>query len=231
VIVFAVAALLADPVTPPPVAPPAAAAQAPALLGRWVTSEDYPAAALRAGEQGRVGFRVTVGPDGRPADCAITQSSRSAILDSTTCRLIVRRGRFSPARDSAGRPAAGTWEGSYRWEILPPAPSPALAAIAARPNDPGSWVANADYPVAALRNHEQGVTGFTLTVGADGLPTACAVTMSSGSASLDEATCKLMMERSRFTPAKDEAGESVVGTWASRFRWELPAPPPPSQSK
>jgi protein TonB len=79
--------------------------------------EDYPAAAMRAGEQGKVGFHLTVGADGRPTACSVTASSGSAILDSTTCGLLMRRARFSPARDETGRPTIGTFDSSFTWSL------------------------------------------------------------------------------------------------------------------
>jgi protein TonB len=85
---------------------------------------DYPAAALRAGEQGIVRFRLVIGQDGRVTGCAITESSGSAILDSSTCRLMVRRARFTPARDAEGRPVEGEIESGIAWKLSDPAPEP-----------------------------------------------------------------------------------------------------------
>lgn len=117
IVVLAWALLLADPLTPP--TSPAPAVTAPAPRGRVLSSEDYPAAALRAGEEGRVGYRLVVSPDGRPTECAITSSSHSASLDAETCRILLRRARFSPARDGEGRPTTGIWEGAFTWKLSP----------------------------------------------------------------------------------------------------------------
>jgi protein TonB len=85
-----------------------------------------------------------------------------------------------------------------------------------------SYVSDEDYPGTAVRNEEQGTTRFRLTVGADGKVKECSVTASSGSSSLDATTCKLMKQRAKFTPAKNNRGEPTGDTVASAIRWVLP---------
>lgn len=122
-------ALLAATPAPALAAPaPAAVPPAPQAAPRpsswpWglVSSDDYPAAALRSEEQGRVSYRLTIGPDGRVSDCAIRGSSGSATLDAATCRIMTRRARFAPARDPAGLPIPDTRDGEIDW-VLPDQP-------------------------------------------------------------------------------------------------------------
>jgi TonB family protein len=52
--------------------------------------------------------------------------------------------------------------------------------------------------------------------------TSCTVTSSSGSASLDAATCRIMTERARFIPARDRRGRAVADSLSARVRWVLP---------
>lgn len=105
----------------------------------------------------------------------------------------------------------------------PPPPTPAGKARPARPaGNPGTWVTSNDYPTDAMRSETQGTTGFRLTIDPTGAVTACDVTLSSGSESLDSTACRLMRERGRFVPALDAKGKPTVGTWSSRFRWALP---------
>jgi len=94
-----------------------------------LTDDDYPAAALRAEEQGRTSVRLTVSAHGLVSDCTVTASSGSAILDSTTCSILPRRLRLSPALDEAGQPTQGTLVTSITWRIpgsAPPAPAAPL---------------------------------------------------------------------------------------------------------
>jgi protein TonB len=86
-----------------------------------------------------------------------------------------------------------------------------------------SYVSDADYPASAIRAEQQGTTGFRLTVGTDGRVTGCDVTSSSGSPALDQATCRIMRSRARFTPARDDHGNPTTDSVSSRIRWVLPA--------
>lgn len=84
--------------TPPPPAPPSGVAATPARqVSGQITSDDYPAAAIRAEQQGSVRIRFVVGADGRASACEVAESSGSAALDSASCQLTIRRFRFRPA--------------------------------------------------------------------------------------------------------------------------------------
>jgi protein TonB len=85
--------------------------------GRWATSDDYPARALREERQGTTRFRVTVGAAGRVRNCEIVASSGSPDLDAATCANVARRARFSPATDASGARVGGTWSSAVRWVI------------------------------------------------------------------------------------------------------------------
>ena len=83
----------------------------------WVMSDDYPAASMRADEQGTVHFKLTVGPNGRPSNCTVTRSSGYALLDQATCTVMMRRGRFHPATNDKGVPVSGTWSDELNWRM------------------------------------------------------------------------------------------------------------------
>jgi protein TonB len=105
----------------------------------------------------------------------------------------------------------------------PPAPpAPKIEPARAKANL-ASYVSDADYPDSALRNEESGTTGFRLDVGPNGRVTNCTVTASSGSASLDSATCRIMRARARFTPAHDSSGAPVSDAVSARIKWVLPS--------
>ncbi|WP_295636016.1 energy transducer TonB [Novosphingobium sp.] len=104
-----------------------------------------------------------------------------------------------------------------------PSPSASFAPTGARPLGwPGLWVTDNDYPTGALRRGEQGVTGFSVTVGPDGRVRDCVVTQSSGSQELDRATCAKVSARARFAPAKDASGSAVTSAYANTIRWDIP---------
>ena len=114
--------------------------------------------------------------------------------------------------------------------VLPPAPPPAdPPKVEVKKVEPArakanlaSYVSDADYPASALRSEEQGATRFRLSVGPDGKVKECTVTGSSGSSSLDAATCRIMKSRARFTPARDSTGNTTGDTVNSTIRWVLP---------
>jgi len=101
-------------------------------------------------------------------------------------------------------------------------PEPAKVEPARARANLASYVSDADYPSAAIRNEEQGTTRFRLTVGADGRVTDCAVTGSSGSSALDQTTCKLMRARAKFTPARGSDGKPTTDIVSNAIRWVLP---------
>ena len=68
-----------------------------------------------------------------------------------------------------------------------------------------------DYPLDALRKSEAGTVAVALKIGADGRVTDCVVTGSSGSASLDAQTCRILYSGSAldsFPPKTLVAGRS-----------------------
>jgi TonB family protein len=85
-----------------------------------------------------------------------------------------------------------------------------------------SLISEADYPPDARRARAMGTTGAVVLVGADGRLAKCLVTSSSGNASLDAQTCRLLTERARFTPALDRSGRKVVAPFAVSVGWALP---------
>ena len=135
------APVLRPPVVAPP--PPLAPYERPApmrAVGRawpavlrnsqygWITSDDYPARALRGEEAGTVAFRLDIGLDGVPTACHLVRSSGFADLDEATCPPVMRRARFWPALDKDGSAVAGTYEHRVRWALagVRDLPRPAL---------------------------------------------------------------------------------------------------------
>lgn len=125
----AVAANFPPVAAPPPPPPPSRRgkvrpARQQTSLHLLFSSDDYPASAARAGEEGAVGFRLDIGKEGRVAACTVTRSSGSSALDATTCRLLTSRARFSPALDRKGRPTADSFDGRIVWRLPQPEPEP-----------------------------------------------------------------------------------------------------------
>ena len=189
-------------------------------LAVFFGDEDYPADAIRRGEQGTVGFTVDIDPTGRVSACQVTATSGSAALDDATCRVARERVQFTPARDRRGQPAPDQTSSRVHW-VLPDRAS----STSARANL-ASYISDSDYPAEAIRAGEQGTVGFRLDVGPEGLVTGCTILLSSNSASLDGATCRILQARARFTPARDSHGRAVADSVKGRIRWVLPPDEP-----
>jgi TonB family protein len=191
-----------------------------ANLASYISDDDYPAEAIRAEEQGVVGFRLAIGPDGLVSDCSIELSSNSVSLDAATCRILQARARFRPARDSAGHATADSVKGRIRWVL--PAEEP--DSVEPTEVDLDSYISSADYPAEALRQRIEGNVGVELSVSPAGSVSQCRVTRPSGSALLNARTCEIVRARARFVPARDTAGQAVTDVVEGVVHWALPAP-------
>ena len=103
----------------------------------------------------------------------------------------------------------------------PPAP-PKISQKAGAKGDPAQWVTSDDYPPAALREEREGVVRITWQINEQGRVENCSVVNSSGSPDLDDAACRLITRRGRYTPAKDESGNPMRSTDARTIRWQIP---------
>jgi protein TonB len=102
----------------------------------------------------------------------------------------------------------------------PPPPAPAPPRVAERAVQRGGSISDEDYPSSSIRNEEQGTSIATFTIGTDGRVVAC--NASGASPTLDAETCKLIMRRFRFKPAKDGSGQPIEETKSQRVTWRLP---------
>lgn len=108
----------APPAPPPPPAPvQSKAAGAKGDPAQWVTSDDYPPGALREEREGVTKVSWQINETGRIENCQVVSSSGSPDLDETACRVLTRRGRYSPALDQSGKPMRTTQSRSIRWQI------------------------------------------------------------------------------------------------------------------
>ncbi|HVQ09952.1 MAG TPA: energy transducer TonB [Allosphingosinicella sp.] len=121
---------------------------------------------------------------------------------------------------------------SARPPAPPPAPAPALppapAGARAAPSGPPrqtDWPFRAftpdDYPAAADRAEAQGFVAYRLEIGPDGRVANCTILQSSGSAALDNGTCRIVSGRSRFAPARDSEGRYVPDHRDGWVTWRL----------
>ncbi|MFL0413913.1 energy transducer TonB [uncultured Sphingomonas sp.] len=112
--------------------------------------------------------------------------------------------------------------------VSPPAPPPAppappvVSKAAGAKGDPAQWITNDDYPPSSIRAEEEGTTAIKWTINTQGRVENCVVTESSGSNALDQAACRALTRRARYSPATDAAGNPIATTQSRRVVWRLP---------
>ena len=80
-----------------------------AALVRGITTRDYPRG-IRFPRGGRIFVRLRIEPSGRPSQCDVMRGYGDRVADDWTCRLLMERGVFRPARNARGEPVA-SWFG------------------------------------------------------------------------------------------------------------------------
>src|SRR4051812_44187023 len=100
-----------------PPAPPAVRARSLQNLPSYVRVDDYPSGAWSRKEQGKVQFQLTISPAGRATGCHILRSSGSPELDNRTCRIMLERARFDPARNGRNTAVPDVIRSSIGWLI------------------------------------------------------------------------------------------------------------------
>lgn len=74
----------------------------------------------------------------------------------------------------------------------------------------------------AISQRAQGKMGLRVLIGTTGHIEQCTPVTSSGSRTIDERACKLLVEQGRYTPAKDRSNTAIVSEQVIFNRW-LPA--------
>jgi TonB family protein len=82
-------------------------------------------------------------------------------------------------------------------------------------------IAPSDYPIDALRRGDEGITAFLLRIGRDGRAKKCEILESSGHAPLDDAVCRLMLEKAKFDVSA-VGPNTDIPPMTDRVRWAAP---------
>jgi TonB family protein len=86
---------------------------------------------------------------------------------------------------------------------------------------PARWLNSSDYPSAMLARGQPGLVRFRLSVGADGVPTACHIQRSTNGKPFDDAVCKGVMRRARFEPALDKEGQPMASYYVNAVQFQF----------
>ena len=65
--------------------------------------------------KGIVRFRLDVDPTGAPAGCRVLYRTNPDDFADLSCRLLMKRARFNPALDAAGKPVKSYYINNIRW--------------------------------------------------------------------------------------------------------------------
>lgn len=87
---------------------------------------------------------------------------------------------------------------------------------------PGNWIKSADYPLDMLGAGQPALVNFRLSVGPDGVPTACYIQSTTRPKEFDDAVCKSVMKRARFSPAVDAQGQRIASYYQNAVRFQIP---------
>lgn len=103
---------------------------------------------------------------------------------------------------------------------LDPQEQATLSAPPEPVGSPGAWITSSDYPTKPLWLSQQAIVRFRLMIDAQGVPTSCAVQANvSRDPSFAATTCRTLMQRARFKPARSATGQPVPSYFSSRVRW------------
>lgn len=87
---------------------------------------------------------------------------------------------------------------------------------------PARWIVSSDYPMKMLTSGQPAVVEFRLSIGTNGVPTACHIQSTTRPKEFDDAVCKSVMRRARFDPALDATGTAIASYYRSTVRFQIP---------
>jgi hypothetical protein len=99
----------------------------------------------------------------------------------------------------------------------------ASVAISAVPKtDPKTWISTRDYPESLVASDTEGVVKAGLAIDERGIPGDCHIISSSGEDEVDKVTCRLLVDRGRFAPARGRDGRPAKSNYILRVAWKIP---------
>lgn len=99
-----------------------------------------------------------------------------------------------------------------------------LTRPAAPIEDPQSWVSATDFPVDQRQKRRSGFNTVRLMLDEVGTPTSCHI-QRAGADGFNSAACRILMEKGRFQPALDAAGQPIPSYFVVNFRFQFSGPP------
>lgn len=184
----------------------------------WVTEADMPGEYRRRAFKSVSRVAVDVDTAGRPAGCRALSAGAEPRLDTLACELLMKRAKFDVRYAGPGQPMPYRFAASIPWQTIKaaemgPPPPPMFISPAPDPGtpppppEPGSIRSGAAWPrlnwtddlilgpgpaiQAGWPGEQEGTVSLDLTLSPQKGPTDCRIGISSGSADLDEAACRV----------------------------------------
>lgn len=167
----------------------------------WWSLDDVPASLKNSGGTRQVLTRTTVQPDAHIVRCEVEVSSGDPKVDAVTCALIVKRGKFEPARDARGKRIYGVFRQTITWAVIP---------LGDRPDD--KPLADLELTVHRLPKGVKSPATVRVMFGVDeqGRPYDCAAeampSTPKANWQLAPLACKQLLSSYTARPAVDEKG-------------------------
>jgi hypothetical protein len=83
----------------------------------WATTDDLPPSLIgRLDGVTAVAMRLDINAEGRPTNCTVTESSTIPLLDLQSCRVLMARALYRPARNAVGEAVPSVALRRIRWQ-------------------------------------------------------------------------------------------------------------------
>jgi hypothetical protein len=174
----------------------------PVKYPSWFSHDDVPLALIAENTWRRVTVRAVVRPGGMLQKCEIERSSGDPKVDAHTCKLLLKRAHYTPARWSDGSPAYGIVRLPVLWSVgrRPPSdlPGDVEVTLSEIPSGEGSSI----------------TVGVVIAVDELGHAVSCAAEPAKArepkpSSILYNLACERALSAYRAIPARDDNGRAV----------------------
>lgn len=198
-------------------------APVPLNLKSWFHVADEPTFLYKEALSGfwLVGLRITVRPDGTIQRCVVTNSAGpQARIAELTCKLVMQRAHFQPARLSDNTAAYGVYESTYAWRMD-------------YFHTKGMSLPQLHLDVKGLPDAKQrsALVRVMFEVDSDGRFSSCMADRSpsfenvTNDPQLVQVACEQLPLAAKYAPVRDERGEAVPSVQNAVVQFEVPTSP------